>query len=469
MIFRNTIVVTVLLVSVIFIWSHTAAGQETGTILVTKLNMRKGPGAKHGVVARLAKGSKVTILAHEKKWLKIQSHGKTGFIRNLPRFVEIGPGTANTTNKDRHELKDLPQNAETIGTQLKQTQSELAAITKKEKAVLEEFDTAEEALNSVRQQVRAAKAGVADLDEKIGQIQKRSTDLEKEIGSNEDYAAQRLVALYKLNWVGRIHLLATAESFFDFISRKSALESILEQDEALLETLRSNRLALESLLAQLNARKAEKRSLELTLEGRIRKLKAQQDKRQSLLGRIRSEKKLELAALQALKEATLDLDATVKEILPAAPETRPKPEIGGKTDKKPFVTHKGLLSWPVKGKIISFFGPYRDKKYDVMNFQSGINIQAERGEPIRAVSEGYTIYSSWFKGFGNMMIIDHGSHYYTVYAHLEEVFKVKGDRVEEGEVIATVGDSGSLMGPALHFEVRYHGKPTDPLKWIRKG
>jgi murein hydrolase activator len=67
-----------------------------------------------------------------------------------------------------------------------------------------------------------------------------------------------------------------------------------------------------------------------------------------------------------------------------------------------------------------------------------------------------------------MLIIDHGDHYYTVYAHLEEVFKIKGDRVEKDEVIATVGDSGSLMGPGLHFEVRHHGKPMDPLQWIKK-
>ena len=68
-----------------------------------------------------------------------------------------------------------------------------------------------------------------------------------------------------------------------------------------------------------------------------------------------------------------------------------------------------------------------------------------------------------------MLIIDHGDHYYTVYAHLEEVFKVKGDRVEQNEVIATLGNSGSMVGPALHFEVRHHGNPVDPLLWINKG
>jgi len=67
-----------------------------------------------------------------------------------------------------------------------------------------------------------------------------------------------------------------------------------------------------------------------------------------------------------------------------------------------------------------------------------------------------------------MIIIDHGDHYYTVYAHAEELFKTKGDPVEAGDVIATVGDSGSIEGPGLHFEVRYHGKPVDPMQWIRK-
>ena len=103
------------------------------------------------------------------------------------------------------------------------------------------------------------------------------------------------------------------------------------------------------------------------------------------------------------------------------------------------------------------------------NFQSGISIKADRGEPIRAVYAGQTLFSSWFRGFGNLIIIDHGDHYYTVYAHLEELFKSKGDPVETGEVIATVGDSGSLHGAGLHFEIRHHGKPINPMGWIKQG
>ena len=118
---------------------------------------------------------------------------------------------------------------------------------------------------------------------------------------------------------------------------------------------------------------------------------------------------------------------------------------------------------------MSFFGPFKNPKFNVVNFRSGIDIQADKGEPIRAVFAGKVIYSDWFRGYGNMLIIDHGEHYYTVYAHLEETFKSKGDTVGSDEVVATVGDSGSLSGPLLYFEVRHHGKPLDPLQWINAG
>jgi septal ring factor EnvC (AmiA/AmiB activator) len=124
---------------------------------------------------------------------------------------------------------------------------------------------------------------------------------------------------------------------------------------------------------------------------------------------------------------------------------------------------------PVMGKIVDYFGPYKNSKFNVVNFRSGIVIQADRGEPIRAVFGGKIIYAGWLKGYGNMIIADHGDNYYTVYAHAEELFASKGNIVEKGEVVATVGDTGSLIGPSLHFEVRHHGKPVDPLAWLKKG
>ncbi len=457
------VVIAVIFAGLPFAKTLMAQTPDRGTVMASLLNVRSGPSANHRIVKRLGKGTQVTVLDHSDGWLHIEYGSGKGYILNDRRYVQITPAATAPRAEAGKSLKKPPEEADKIKEQLKHTRSEVAEITRKEKAVIDEFNTGEQALNKARRQVRAAKSALAAIEGKIRDIREQSETLEKEIRESEAYAAKRLVGIYKLNWVGKIHLLATADSFFDFINRKSALEHILNHDELLLQKMHSSQAALEVLITEQKARAAEKRALELSQNEHIRKLSAAQSRRSAVLKRIRSEKKLGLAALESLKQAARELDSAMDTLSPSPVQPPADTEI------KPFKAYKGLLSWPVKGKIISFFGPYRDEKFKVMNFRSGIDIQAERGEPIRSISAGLAIYANWFKGFGNMIIIDHGNHYYTVYAHLEEVFKVKGDRVEKGEVIATVGDSGSLMGPALHFEVRHHGKPVDPLKWIRKG
>lgn len=456
-------VIAVVFSGLLFATPLIAQPSERGTIMVSSLRVRSGPSTEHRIVKLLGKGTQVKVLDDNTGWLHIDYGSGKGYVLNENRYIQIIPAATTPNTEPGKPLKNPPEAADKIKEQLKQTRSEVAEITRKEKTVIDEFNTGEQALNKARKQVRATKSALAAIEEKIGDTRKQSETLEKEIHENEAYAATRLISIYKLNWVGKIHLLATADSFFDFTARKSALEHILDQDEQLLQKMRSSQAELEALITEQKARAAEKRALELSLNEHIRKLSAAQHRRSAVLKRIQGEKKLGLAALESLKQSAWELDSAMETLPPSL--VQPSAD----TETKPFKAYKGLLSWPVKGKIISFFGPYRDQKFKVMNFRSGIDIQAERGEPIRSISAGLTIYANWFKGFGNMMIIDHGDHYYTVYAHLEEVFKVKGDRVEKGEVIATVGDSGSLLGPALHFEVRHHGKPVDPLNWIRKG
>ncbi|MBR9979395.1 MAG: peptidoglycan DD-metalloendopeptidase family protein [Desulfatitalea sp.] len=476
--YANKLIITIALATLL---AWTGAGTsstatEIGTIRVADLNVRSGPGREYRVVLRLPRDTRVQVLGRDSGWLKIDHRGRTGYILHDDRYVRlttIAP-TAPTTvpaGPSPEELKALQAKADTLQEKLRASEAQIGSMSERETTLVNEVDTAEKALNSARRQVLTTRSALTELEQKLATAQEERTFLEQAIRSGEAYAAERLVALYKLHQVGRMHLLAAAESFFDFIHRKTALERILDQDESLLRQLRNDQARLEAVVEQIQTAKAEQSTLNEALSQRIARLGAEQENRTALLTKIRGAKALEQAAQQALHLAAKELESALQTLGPGSPPpdrpaapTTVQPTPGGS-----FARSKGLLNWPVKGKIITFFGPYRDAAADLVNFQSGINIQAERGEPIRAVADGYTIYSSWFKGFGNMVIIDHGDHYYTVYAHMEEVFKVKGDRVETGEVIATVGDSGSLMGPALHFQVRHHGKPVDPLEWMNKG
>jgi septal ring factor EnvC (AmiA/AmiB activator) len=189
-------------------------------------------------------------------------------------------------------------------------------------------------------------------------------------------------------------------------------------------------------------------------------MKKESNRRKAILKEIGEKKKLGYAALASLKKAANRLNNRMNSIK----ETPLKHKTGSS-----FADYRGRLAMPVKGKIISRFGTERNSNYTAFTFQSGIDIKAERGEPVRSVFKGRVIFAQWLKGYGNMVIIDHGDNYYTLYAHVDEIFKKKGSLINTGEVIATAGDTGSLKGTCLHFEVRFHGKPVNPVKWLKKG
>jgi septal ring factor EnvC (AmiA/AmiB activator) len=226
-----------------------------------------------------------------------------------------------------------------------------------------------------------------------------------------------------------------------------------------------NKIKLNRIHQDLETQKSKKADLEADLSRHIQSISAQMEKRTLLLEDIRNKKSLALAAIESLKASADALDETLSGFKKEFPGKKPYVN----ASPQHFSDLKGLLIMPVDGKIVDFFGPYTNTKFNIVNFRSGINIKAERGEPIRAVYKGITLFADWFKGYGNLIIIDHGDHYYTLYAHAEELFKQKGASVEAGEVVATVGDTGSMEGPILHFEVRHHGKPINPLPWIDRG
>lgn len=342
---------------------------------------------------------------------------------------------------------------------------EIVSITEKEIQVIAELENLNFDLNDARQTIFLIQKDILKINQQIDENTDKSRKLSKIIMQNEQYASQRIVALYKLNQLGKFNLLASTNSLYEFFHRKIALEKILRQDEMVLETLQENQKELSLVRQGLDAQKEKKNTFEKKLNAQIKEMTQKRQKRAQLLKKIRSQKALTLAAIESLKQSAEDLDTTFIDFKKENPGKHPY------ADSSPhvFTDLKGLLIMPVNGKIVEFFGPYTNTEFNLVNFRSGINIRAERGEPIRAVYKGKTLYASWFKGYGNMIIIDHGDHYYTLYAHAEELFKKKGELVEAGEVIATVGDTGSMATPGLHFEVRYHGKPIDPTPWINQG
>ena len=359
-------------------------------------------------------------------------------------------------------IDEFKRKARDINREIEKSKGKIQKFSHRETDIILRLNQADQALNRSRNRIAGLSREIGGLEKKITKTAAASEKLVNQIKANEAYVANRLVALYKLNWLGKFHVIASAESLQELLQRKTAIERILAYDETVIRELMDNRRDLETVRSRLEAHRDEKRRRADEYQKRIKQMAAERRQRSKLLARVRKEKSAQLTAIESLKVAARDLDEKIKNLGIGSTAATPQKY----TAVEPFRAYKGLLKMPVKGKIASLFGKFKNNRYQVLNFRSGIEIQTERGEPIAAVYAGKILYADWFKGYGNMIIIDHGDNYYTVYAHIEEAFKSTGDAVEAGEVIATVGDTGSITGPKLYFEVRHHGKPLDPMQWL---
>jgi septal ring factor EnvC (AmiA/AmiB activator) len=460
---------------------HGAQPVEVGIVVANYLNLRPEPGLDKPPLKTLRSGDKVKIDGYSGGWVKVTHGSHTGYIRNRKQYIRIigavGDLKKNDSSSDM-DIERIKREAEDITFQIEKSEQEIVAYTEQETAVIESLHELEAVLDRTAKHIVRLKPEIENLEKKIAETNIAAEHLASRIKVNEAYAAKRLIALYKLNNLGRIHVLTPSESVYDIFLRKASLGRILTYDQDIRNNLLKSKAGLTNLHARLTQQKTEKRSLETALEKQMDVMAQKSTRRSKLLDEIREKKSLEVAAIDSLKQAAVRLDQTIKSLSEKLSRTRStaRSKVENKSSDlkrdlsgKKFADLKGLLNMPVKGRIIKRFGPHKVKKFNVVNFRSGIDIQAERGEPIHAVSAGHVLYAEWFKGYGNMIIIGHGDSYYTLYAHAEELFKKEGDFVENNEVIATVGDSGSMVGPALYFEVRYRGKPMDPLEWIHRG
>jgi septal ring factor EnvC (AmiA/AmiB activator) len=360
------------------------------------------------------------------------------------------------------QIEEIKKRARDIDREIEKGKVKIQKFSHREADIIHRLNQVDLMLNQSRKRIYALGREMTRIEKKITATTMASEGLKQKIKTNEQYVASRMVALYKLNWLGKFHILASAESLHESLQRKTAIERILTYDQKVIKALVDNQSSLKKVHSQLESHRDAKRQRAAEYQKQIERMANERAERTVLLARVRKEKSAQLLAIDSLTEAARNLDRKIDNLSTQLTAPAPNESSG----REPFQAYKGLLKTPVKGNIISLFGKFKNTRFNTLNFRSGIEIQTERGEPIQAVYGGKILYADWFKGYGNMIIIDHGDNYYTVYGHIEETFKTAGDVVEAGEVMATAGDTGSINGPKLYFEIRHHGKPLDPMQWL---
>jgi septal ring factor EnvC (AmiA/AmiB activator) len=225
--------------------------------------------------------------------------------------------------------------------------------------------------------------------------------------------------------------------------------SLLNDYNDNLQGLKRKEDEMSALLLKLKKQKGE-------LTNREKILRKSKQRKRMLLAKIKRERELYKNMISELKASARKLRQMIEEAEKA------------QYSLKGFSKMKRRLPWPVQGRLALPYGSYRDPKFKTPVFRNGIHIRAKEGEIVKSVYPGKVVFADWFKGYGKVVIVSHGEGYYTVYANLSEIFLSKGDIINKGDEIGRVGESGTLSAPALYFEVRYKGKPLNPLQWLKR-
>jgi septal ring factor EnvC (AmiA/AmiB activator) len=330
---------------------------------------------------------------------------------------------------------------------------DLQGLEVKGKNLLESLESLDKEIVVAERRSRVSETRMGGLEKEKKETRDELKALEDAIERQRNEQDRRLVAYYRLGKTGMLPVLFSEASPPDKFRNLDSLKRLLVADWQRLEAFHDLQQEKQGVEAALEEQlKAEAALLE-TIRERKNALKTSKQKKNALLFRIDQDKDLHGRLLEELREAE-------EELLERIRRTPPAPVI---VEKGPLRAQKGRLVWPVKGKVHRKFGISRSVR------SKGIDIKAKPGAPVRAVWGGSVAFADWFRGYGKLLIIHHGEKDYTIAAHLNELTKEKGERVEAGEVLGHAGATGSVDGCLVHFEVWHVGKPEDPLKWLQKG
>lgn len=335
----------------------------------------------------------------------------------------------------------------------KALEKDLARLRGQEKSLLGEVERLELEVRLRGEELREIQIGLQRTQEQMDATVKRLKGLEASIERERPVLAARARALYKLGELSYLRLLLSVDRPSDIFRGYRFVTALARRDNQRIAAFRADLQTLAATRADLEARTREALALREGLERARRTLDADRRRKTALLTRIVERKETHAAYLEELQDAEAKLGGLLEGLAEGDVTV-------------PVGAFKGALSWPAAGRVRSSFGRHKHPKFDTYTVQNGVEIAARADAPVNAVHEGSVVFAERFKGYGLMVVVDHGGKHHSLYAHLGEARVQPGQRVAAGEVIGTVGAT-ALEGPGLYFEMRFQGKPEDPLEWLR--
>ena len=339
----------------------------------------------------------------------------------------------------------------------------LSQVSKKEGSVIQSLSQVESDLERKNKQLKQSGARLEVLVSELQRKEAEALRMRESLEQRKAYLARRAEALYRWQRSGSPLVIFNGDlSLSSLLKRKYYLQRTVAFDREMVHSLTEQALHQERLAQELARKRQDVDDHRRDLAQVKEAVQKEAQKKRELLASIREEKESRQRALKDLEQAAVRLQRMIEEISRRSAAKSKEASAGAGLESM-----RGKLDWPVKGQVIGGFGKAKHHEFSTEVFRKGLEIEAPVGEEIRAVEKGKVVFADRFSGYGKMLIIDHGDRYYTVYAHISDFLKRNGDSVRRGEAVALVGDSDSLAGSKLYFEMRKDGRSIDPAPWFR--
>jgi septal ring factor EnvC (AmiA/AmiB activator) len=377
---------------------------------------------------------------------------------------------------------DVKQQLQGIKKEIKEKKQLINKTTRVENVVTGEIAKIDQNLKDKNESLNVLKNDLQKVENNLKRTGLEVGTLKVDVERRKLQIRKRLVSEYKAGYASDIRFFFSSETFPQLVESTRYMKSVLENDRKILAEHNSRIERLKQLQVNLEREAQKKEGIKSSIELKKGEIEAEKKKKAVYLAKVKEDKKNYQSSLQQLEANSRRLQTIIRRLealsrrraaekkkasgemvrkrVDSPPPTSSSPDTG-------FKSPKGRLSMPARGQIISGFGRHKHPQFNSYTFNNGMSIAAPAGTDVRAIYDGIVIYAEYFKGYGNLVVVDHGGGYFSLYAHNSRVQKRVGATVAKNDTVASVGDIDSTNGPMLYFEIRYQGKPVDPSHWVR--
>ena len=378
-------------------------------------------------------------------------------ILSLANIASPALAGKNVAGKIDTLLKDEQAELKALRKKIAQQEKAISKVGKKESSVLKNLQKIGSQLKLKKRELEIYKWNFKNNQKKISSLEPRLKKAEQKIKSHKKILGLRLRSIYKEGPMFPLRVAFSSNNVTDLMQRLKYMDLIAQQDSQLLQEYLKQLEQIKQDKTSLYAVRAKLVNLKKNTVSKKREIEKTKKEKSVYLKKIKRKKNLSVKVRKELLAASNNLNKLIDKLLVKL--------VSGEgldiSDKK------GRLNLPLKGQILNKFGRKRVKEYESYIVYNGINVRAKKGTPVQAVFDGKVLYTGELEGYGNLVIVGHGKEYHSLYGHLDNIKVTANKVVRTGDVIALSGDSGSLEGETLYFELRKNGKPIEPVRWFR--